>query len=224
MGELTFTQLVPLLQGLLISLSLLLTVSLVGFCSGTMMSFCHLSRSRLLNLVAQVFDVLLRGTPPVVFLLVIFYGVTELVDMTAFTAAATALGLRAGGYFGRIFEGAVKAVPSNQRLAAKSIGLSPTRAFVFVTLPQAYRHALPGVANELSAQLKLTSLAFVVGVVELMRQARYLIAGGTGMMTVLLTTAAIYYLANLVVFLFFNFLERSGNSSSASPAKNGGVV
>lgn len=209
MSTLTLDQLYQLMVGLQVSIALLGAVTLVGMTVGALMAAGHLSRSTPWRMLAMAIDVGLRGFPPVVLLFMVYYGFTDVFSLASFWAATLALGLRAGGYFGRIFEGAVLTVPKSQILAARSIGLSGLGAFLHIVLPQSFRHALPGIANEISSQLKLTSLAFVVGVVELLRQARYLITTGTGsLLGILLVTALLYYLANAVVFLCLGWLER----------------
>lgn len=198
-----------LIMGLQVSIALLGAVTVVGMVVGAIMAAGHLSRFVFWRMLAMSVDIGLRGFPPVVLLFMVYYGFTDVFSLASFWAATLALGLRAGGYFGRIFEGAVLTVPRSQIMAARSIGLGAFGAFVHVVLPQSFRHALPGIANEISSQLKLTSLAFVIGVVELMRQARYLITTGTGsLLGLLMVTAALYYIANAVIFFFIGWLER----------------
>jgi polar amino acid transport system permease protein len=209
MSAFSTDHLYQLIMGLQVSIALLGAVTVVGMAVGAAMAAGHLSRSAFWRGVATSVDIGLRGFPPVVLLFLIYYGFTDVISLASFWAATLALGLRAGGYFGRIFEGAVLTVPKSQTMAARSIGLGGFGAFVHVVLPQSFRHALPGIANEISSQLKLTSLAFVIGVVELMRQARYLITTGTGsLLGLLMITALLYYLANAVIFLGIGWLER----------------
>lgn len=220
MSAFTADHLYQLMVGLKVSIALLTTVTVLGMVVGAAMAAGHLSRSAFWRMLATSVDIGLRGFPPVVLLFMVYYGFTDVFSLASFWAATLALGLRAGGYFGRIFEGAVLTVPRSQILAARSIGLSSFGAFAHVVLPQALRHALPGIANEISSQLKLTSLAFVVGVVELLRQARYLITTGTGsLLGILLVTAALYYVANAVIFLCIGWLERRNSIPGLSATR-----
>ena len=209
------SHILSLLNGLVVSIALLATVTVVGTCTGALLALGHLSTTLPLKLIATTVDLVLRGLPPIVLLLIVYYGFSGAFSLNSFWAATLALGVRAGGYFGHIFEGAVLAVPRSQVFAARSIGLGPFRSFLHVVLPQAYRHALPGIANEVSAQFKLTSLAFVVGVVELMRQARYLISAGSGgLLLILVTAAGLYYVANLAIFFALSSLEKRASLST----------
>jgi len=197
-----------LLQGLWVALQLLAAVTVLGMVGGLVVVAGHLSRSPLLRGMATAYDLAFRGLPPPVLLLVVFYGSAEILELPSFMAAAVALGLRAGAYFARIFQGAIEAVPATQRAAAQAIGLGPLDVALYVVLPQAFRHALPSIGNEVSSQFKLTSLAFVVGVVELSRQARYLITAGSGsMLLVFLMAAALYYIANSAILATLAYLE-----------------
>jgi polar amino acid transport system permease protein len=198
-----------LLMGLWVSIELLAAVTALGVIVGGIVAAGHLSQSRLGRTLALCFDIALRGLPPVVLLLIVYYGFTDWVSLPSFWAAALALGLRASAYFARIFEGSIQSVPHSQVMAAQAIGLSPAGVFSNVVLPQAVRYALPGVTNELSSQLKLTSIAFVVGVVELSRQSRYLITSGAGsLLGIFLLAAVLYYLTNTMIFLIAGWYER----------------
>lgn len=220
MSLLTIDHLYQLMVGLRVSIALLGAVTVVGMVVGATMAAGHLSGFGPWRMLATSLDIGLRGFPPVVLLFMVYYGFTDVFSLASFWAATLALGLRAGGYFGRIFEGAVLTVPKSQIMAARSIGLSAFDAFLHVVLPQAFRHALPGIANEISSQLKLTSLAFVVGVVELLRQSRYLITTGTGsLLGIFVVTAILYYLVNAVIFLCIGWLERYNSIPGLGPTR-----
>lgn len=198
-----------LLNGLGVAVQLLVAVMAVGALSGTLVASMHLSRNAALRWLGLAYDLVFRGFPPIVLLLIVYYAFTQWAALGPFGAATVALGLRSGAYQGRIFEGAITSVPANQYVAGRSIGLSAVGTYVRVLVPQAIRHALGPWANEMSTEFKLTSIAFVVGVVELTRQAKYLVNNAeSSMLVIFALVAALYYVVNASLFLVIRAIER----------------
>ena len=94
--------------------------------------------------------------------------------MDAFTAAIIGLGLRSAAYQAQIYRGAINSIPEGQIHAALSLGMNKLKAIRHVIMPQMLRLSIPGWSNEFTILLKDTSLAFGIGVIELMRQGRYI--------------------------------------------------
>ncbi|MFW5977984.1 MAG: amino acid ABC transporter permease [Halohasta sp.] len=149
--------------------------------------------------------VVLRGTPIVV-LIVLFYfglpipklGTVPVVDMklTAFVAATLALGLRSAAYQAQVFRGSIQSIGEGQLEAARSVGMTKLQAIRYVVFPQAVRRSLPGFQNEFTIVLKDTSVAFAIGLAELLTRAErlYLQPGrDTVVIEVIITISAIYF-------------------------------
>lgn len=187
--------------------TVLLTVSslsvgfLLGFPAGAIEVY---GRGRLQSFVSGA-GVILRGTPIVV-LIVLFYfalpipqlGTVPVIDLqlTAFIAATLALGLRSAAYQGQVFRGAIQSIDDGQLEAARSVGLSKLQAIKHVVYPQAVRRSLPGFQNEFTIVLKDTSVAFAIGLAELLTRAErlYLQPGrDTAVIEVIITISAIYF-------------------------------
>ena len=113
---------------------------------------------------------LFRGTPVLLQLYVLYYGLAPLVAFGAFTAAVIGLGLNYAAYEAELYRAGLEAVPLGQTEAALALGMSRAQALVRIVLPQAMRVALPGIANDFIALLKDTSLVSVITVVELTKQ------------------------------------------------------
>jgi polar amino acid transport system permease protein len=155
--------------------------------------------------VISTAGVVLRGTPVVVLIVLIFFGlripsfgavpVLE-VRMEAFDAANLALGLRSGAYQAQVFRGAIQSIGEGQMNAARSVGLSKTQAIRHVVFPQAVRRSVPGFQNEFTIVLKDTSVAFAIGLAELLTRAEQLYlqpARGTAVMEILVTISLVYF-------------------------------
>jgi ABC-type arginine transport system permease subunit len=129
----------------------------------------------------------------------------QTIDVDPFAAGSVALGVIFGAYATEIFRGAILAVPKGQVEAAEALGLSQSRVYSKVILPQAWRLALPPYGNQLVVLLKQTSLVSVVGLEEVMRKAN-IAAGATNQPFTFYLAAAIIYLTmtgTLSAILFF---------------------
>jgi polar amino acid transport system permease protein len=184
----------------LLTLVSLLLGLLVGFPAGAVEVY---GAGRLRRLV-EGGGVLLRGTPIVVIMVVFFFGlpIPRLGEVPvlefqgkAFLAAALALGLRSGAYQAQVFRGAIQSVGEGQMEAARSVGLSRVAAVRHVILPQALRRSVPGFQNEFTIVLKDTSVAFAVGLAELLTRGSDLFAraGGTAITEIVLAISLVYF-------------------------------
>lgn len=191
--EVIWSQMPYLLQGLWVALQLLVALLAVGIVLGLALALIEVYGHWSLRLFGIVFERIFRGIPAVVLLLLFFYGVTDFIAMTSFVAAVAALGLRSTAYQSQIFRGAIQSVPRGQMLAAQSMGMSKPRAVCEIVLPQALRHAVGPWTNEFSSELKATSLAYVIGVVELTRQGKYIISSTQGNTLVVFGVVALMY-------------------------------
>jgi polar amino acid transport system substrate-binding protein len=125
---------------------------------------------RRLASVANIYVELFRGTPVLLQLYVLYYGLAPLISLDAWTAAILGLGLNYAAYEAEIYRAGIKAVPIGEIEAAHALGMSGALALRRVILPQAFRIALPGIANDFIALLKDSSLVSVITVVELTKR------------------------------------------------------
>ena len=114
---------------------------------------------------------LIRGTPLLLQLFVLYFGLAPMVRLPAFLAALLGLGLNYGAYESEIYRGALESVPTGQLEAARALGLTERQTLVYVRAPQALRLALAPMTNDFVALLKDSSLVSVITVVELTKQA-----------------------------------------------------
>jgi len=180
-----------LLQGALVALELLFAFISLGFFVGMSIAVMQVYGNRFLMLLAALVERFFRGVPAVVLLFLFFYGIH---DVSPFTAATLALGLRSAAYQSQIFRGALQAIDPGQMLAARSLGMGRFKAIWCIILPQALRLAIGAWSNEFASELKDTSLAYTIGVVELLRRAKYIVSYtyGNGALVVYGTCALMY--------------------------------
>jgi polar amino acid transport system permease protein len=159
--------------------------------------------------VIAIYERLARSIPLLVMLLLLNYGLPRLgLRIPVFRAAVIGIGLRSAAYQSQIYRGAIQSVGGSQLKAALSLGMSRFKAFFYIIAPQAIRIAIPPVANESAIVLKDTSLAFTIGVVELLRQGEYYIATSNKPMVIYLTVAFIYFVLTTLVNGGLSLFER----------------
>ena len=182
-----------LFGGLWVAIQLLVALLVVGFVLGIALALAEVYGPRPLRWFGMAFERIFRGIPEIVLLLLFFYGLGDFYPIDPFPAAVLALGLRSTAYQSQIFRGVIQAVPKGQMQAARAIGMSRAQAVQNVVLPQALRQAIGPWTNEFSSELKATSLAYVIGVVELTRQGRYIISSTQGNILVVFAVIALMY-------------------------------
>lgn len=152
---------------------------------------------------------LIRGTPLLLQLFVLYFGLAAVVQLPAFLAALIGLGLNYAAYESEIYRGALEAVPAGQLDAARALGLSDRQAFVLVRGPQAFRLALPPMTNDFVALLKDSSLVSVITVVELTKQTSIFAANIGSWVLPGALCAAMYLALSLPLARFARQLERT---------------
>lgn len=214
MTELIISSLPYLFDGLGITVLLAACMLTLGVVVGLGLALMEVYGRFGLPLLATLFERLFRAVPAVVLLFLFYYGLSSFFNIASFPAAVLALGLRTASYQSQIFRGAIQSVPSGQMLAARSIGLSQFQSIFTVVLPQAMRQAIGPWTNEALSELKDTSLAYTIGVVELMRHASYIVSSHYGdALPIYIAAAALY----LIVSLLMSFVLNSARRKLAVP-------
>ncbi|MDA3807587.1 MAG: amino acid ABC transporter permease [Thiomicrorhabdus sp.] len=187
-GELPY-----LMEGVLIVIELLILLLLLGLVVGMLLASMEVYGNKFFKMFAKLFISIFRGVPAVILLFLVYYGISNLYDIPSFGAAVLALGLRSAAYQSQIFRGAIESIPEGQMKAAYAIGMSKVIAFIYIILPQALRLSIGPWSNEFSSELKATSLAYLVGVVELLRRGKYIVSYTYGNALVVYVFCGIIY-------------------------------
>jgi His/Glu/Gln/Arg/opine family amino acid ABC transporter permease subunit len=184
----------PMFKGLLRgTLPLTVIAFVVGMALALAAALARMSSSWWLSLPARFYISVIRGTPLLVQLFIVFYGLPQLgLKIPSFPAAAIALSLNVGGYAAEIIRASILSVPRGQFEAATTIGMHYPQAMRRIILPQAARIAVPPLSNTLLSLIKDTSLASVVLVPEVLKQASNA-ASSSGQFLPLYALAALYY-------------------------------
>ncbi len=207
-----------LLTGAIITLQLTAITVFLGSIGGIGLGIARLSKIKPLSLAARAYIDFFRGTPLLVQLFMIYFGVPPLlrsagIDFTfsQWGAAITGLSLNSAAYLAEIVRGGILSVESGQNEASESLGLSPSQTMRYVIFPQALRRMIPPLGNEFITLLKDTSLVAVIGYQELFRQGQLIVATNFRSFEIYTVVALIYLSLTVLSSQAFSWLERKMN-------------
>lgn len=196
------------LTAAVITLKLTLTSLLLGSIIGLIFAFFRISKSKLLNQIAHVYIAIIRGTPLIVQIAILYFGIASIVTLSQFWAGALALAIHNGAYISEIFRGSIQSIDRGQMEAARSLGMSYPLAMRRVILPQAFRLSIPPLGNQFIIGLKDSSLVAYVGLSELWGSALSEAASNFQQLNTYMVVG-VYYLVLVLVFSYLvNRLER----------------
>ena len=158
---------VPFLEATGMTLKLTAVSLLLAMVIGLAVAFLKLSQHKALNWVANVYIAVIRGTPLIVQLMFLYFGITSIVVLSSFWAGSLALAIHSGAYVAEIFRGTIQSIAKGQTEASRSLGVSHWKTMRLVVLPQAFRRAVPPLGNQFIIGLKDSSLVAYLGVAEL---------------------------------------------------------
>ncbi|MCV2356330.1 ABC transporter permease [Paucibacter sp. B2R-40] len=210
-----------LLEGAGVTLSVALTSMTMAMTLGLMGALAKLSKWRWARGLAYLYTTLIRGVPDLVLMLLIFYGGQialndalmalgheEYVDINPYVAGVLTIGFIFGAYLTEAFRGAFLAVPPGQREAGLAFGLSNWQIAYRITLPQMFRHALPGLSNNWLVLIKSTAIVSVIGLSDLMTRGQQAAGSTRQPFMFYLAVALIYLLFTTASEFLFSWLER----------------
>jgi polar amino acid transport system permease protein len=198
-------------DGALVTVELTILAGVSGILIGVLTALAKLSRFLPLRLLAAFYIWAIRGTPLLVQVLFVFMALPSLIpglQLSDFNSALVALAVNAGAYNAESIRAGIMAVHRGQAEAARSLGLSPFQTFRDVIFPQSFRIALPPLVNNIVSLLKDSSLAYVIGVVELSNIGNRIQSVTFQPVPVFITTACIYLILTSVMTQISGAIER----------------
>ena len=199
-----------ILQGVFITLKYSVTAVCLGLVIGTLLAICKIVDIKVLRIFAHSYTSVFRGTPLLIQLTIIYFGLPGLigVKLSIFSAGIIAFSFNSGAYVSEIIRAGIAAVDKGQVEAAKALGIPPILRMKDIVLPQAFRKILPALVNELINLIKESALISIIGEMDLMRRAQIVSAETFTFFTPMLTAAAAYYILVLIISSFAMALEK----------------
>jgi len=200
-------------KGLGISLQLTFYAAIIGSIIGLMVALARLTNNKVLNYIAEKYIDIIRGTPVVVQLLIIYFAVFATTSLHKVTVASIAFGINSGAYVAELIRAGIQAVDKGQMEAARSIGLSYSQAMFYIIIPQAIKNILPGMGNEVISLWKETAIAGFIGLDDLMRGAEIVRSRTFSNYTPYLVIALIYFYITVLMTTILGKVERGMHKS-----------
>jgi len=207
-----------LIQGAGVTVLLAALGTVLGMITGTLLGIARLSSSKIVSFAARCYIDFVRGTPLLVQIFIIYFGLPGLIKSMGFSfslsqlaAAVLALTLNSAAYLAEIIRGGIQSIEIGQREAAESLGLGPVETMTYVIFPQAFRRMIPPLGNEFITLLKDTSLVAVIGFEEVFRRGQLIVAQNYKSFEIYTAVALVYLVLTLVSSQLFDRLERSMN-------------
>jgi len=217
-----------LMRGAIVTVEVTFLSVLFGGAIGLAICLARMSKRKWLNLPALGYIDVVRGTPLMVQILMIYFGMPGLlsqitgqpVTISGVTAGIIACSINSGAYVAEIIRSGIQSIDSGQMEASRSLGLNHAQSMVYVILPQAFRNIIPPMGNEFIVLLKDSSLLSIIGVNELMLQGKLYAASEYAYFPSYLAIAAVYLVMTLSISRIINVVEKrmSISDKSTQPA------
>ncbi|RNB52755.1 amino acid ABC transporter permease [Brevibacillus gelatini] len=193
---------------------------LLGCIVGLVIAFFRISDSKLLNYFAHVYITVIRGTPLIVQICILYFGLANMVTLSQFWAGAIALAVHNGAYIAEIFRGSIQSIDRGQMEASRSLGMSYPLAMRRIILPQAFRRAIPSLGNQFIIGLKDSSLVAYVGMQDLWGAGLGEAASNYKQLETYMVVG-MYYLGLIMLFTYFVNRLEARLARGRTPKKQG---
>ena len=198
--------------GMAVTIEIFVVTLVTSLILGLGLALIRMSKVKILSTLAKIYISIMRGTPLMLQLLVVYFGPyfifgMELSKGYRLNAVLIGFAINYAAYFAEIYRAGFSAVPEGQYEAAKLLGYSKTQTFTYIIMPQVVKHIIPPVANETITLVKDTSLAFTLAVTEMFTLSKQLVASESSMVP-LAVAGVFYYIFNLIVAVAFDYLEK----------------
>ncbi|MDI3519647.1 MAG: arginine/lysine/histidine transport system permease protein [Caldanaerobacter sp.] len=197
------------ISGLIMTLKLTFLAVTIGVLMGLFIALMKMSSIKPIKLVASSHIEVIRGTPLLVQLLLIYNGLMQFgMNIPAFTAGVSALAINSSAYVAEIIRAGIQAVDPGQNEAARSLGMTHAMAMRYVIIPQAIKNILPALGNEFIVMLKESAIVSVIGFADLTRQADIIQSVTYRYFEPYIIIAAIYFIMTLTFSKLLSLFER----------------
>ncbi|HDB3161924.1 TPA: ABC transporter permease subunit [Staphylococcus aureus] len=203
------------LKGIKITILISLIGVALGSILGAFVALMKLSKIKIISWIASIYIEILRGTPMLVQVFIVFFGITAALglDISALVCGTIALVINSSAYIAEIIRAGITAVDKGQMEAARSLGLNYRQTMKSVIMPQAIKNILPALGNEFVTLIKESSIVSTIGVGEIMFNAQVVQGISFDPFTPLLVAAALYFVLTFVLTRIMNMIEGRLNAS-----------
>tara|TARA_B100000902_G_scaffold255131_1_gene241588 strand:+ start:2918 stop:3601 length:684 start_codon:yes stop_codon:yes gene_type:complete len=216
--ELMYESFFKIVEGIPLTLQVVSISTILGIFLAVAVALMRISGNRLMSLPAYYFVYLIRGTPLLLQLYFVYYGLSQFeviresilwpILKEPYWCGIITLTISTGAYSSEIIRGGILSVSKNYIEASEALGLSQIKTFILITLPITVRQALPAYGNELILMVKASSLISIVTLMEITGIARTIISKTYAPVEIFLVAGSIYLVINFIIVMFVNLAER----------------
>lgn len=199
-----------LIDGLKVTIYIFFFAVILGFIIGLISAFFRLSPFKPLQWISKIFVDAIRGTPFIVQLFFIYFGLNSLdfISLDRTFAGILTVAINAGAYFSEIIRAGIQSIDKGQTEASRSLGLNTTQTMRHVILPQAFRRMLPAITNQSIISLKDTSLLSIIGVADIVQRGKVQASATFDHFNIWLTVGIMYFIIIYLLSLLSSYFER----------------
>lgn len=198
-----------LLEGIGVTIKVSLVAVALGVLIGFLIALCNLSKNKGLKAIGTVYTDVIRGTPSVTQLMIIYFVVFASVHWSKWLIAAIAFGINSGAYVSEIIRAGILSIDKGQTEAGRSLGLNSTQTMTRIILPQAIKNIFPALCNEFIVLIKETAIVGYVGLMDIQKAGDFIKSATFLPFMPLITTAVIYYILIKILNIGLRYIEKA---------------
>ena len=204
-----------LLNGIGVTIKVSLLAVALGILIGLLIALCNLSHRRFLRGIGKVYTDVIRGTPSVTQLMIIYFVIFATVQWEKWIIAAIAFGINSGAYVSEIIRAGILSIDKGQTEAGRSLGLNGRQTMLSIVIPQAVKNIFPALCNEFIVLIKETAIVGYVGLVDIQKAGDFIKSATFEAFMPLIGTAVIYFVIIKLLTLGLGVIERRLRKSEA---------
>ena len=198
-----------LLDGIGLTIKVSLLAVIIGIAIGLVIALCNLSKNKGLNLIGKIYTDVIRGTPSVTQLMIIYFVVFATVNWEKWIIASIAFGINSGAYVSEIIRAGILSIDNGQTEAGRSLGLNGAQTMIHIVIPQAVKNIFPALCNEFIVLIKETAIVGYVGLVDIQKAGDFIKSQTFEAFMPLIATAVIYFVLIKLLTLLLGRVEKS---------------
>ena len=183
-----------LISGIGVTIKVTILALIIGLLLGFLIALCNLSKNKILKTIGGVYTDVIRGTPSVTQLMIIYFVVFASIHWAKWIIAAIAFGINSGAYVSEIIRAGILSIDKGQMEAGRSLGLSASQTMRHIILPQALKNVFPALCNEFIVLIKETAIVGYVGLMDIQKAGDFIKSATFLAFMPLIGTAIIYYI------------------------------
>ncbi len=196
------------LEGIGVTIKISLLAVCLGIIIGFIIAICNLSKFRILRIIGKIYTDVIRGTPSVTQLMIIYFVIFASIDLEKWIIAAIAFSINSGAYVSEVIRAGILSVDKGQTEAGRSLGLSGRQTMFSIVVPQAMKNIFPALGNEFITLIKETAIVGYVGLMDIQKAGDFVKSATYEPFMPLVATAVIYFVMIKILTLVLGVFEK----------------